>query len=58
MTLSLTINETLKRFSSLPILMQNCSGGDSAALGMVPPLPPHPGISDIVLNVHRNHKVY
>ena len=39
-TASLTINETLKRLSSLPILMQESfCGGDSVALGrpIVPP---------------------
>ena len=30
--------ETLKRFSQLPILMQNHSGGDFAVLGIVPHL--------------------
>ena len=33
-TLSMTINETLKWLSPLPILMQNHSGGDSVALGI------------------------
>ena len=44
------VNETLRWLSSLPMLMQNHSGGDSAALGMVsllgslfpPPYPPTP----------------
>ena len=34
-TLSLTINKTLKQLSLLPLLMQNHSGGDSVALGIV-----------------------
>ena len=34
--LTLTVNETLKRLSSLPTVMQNHSGGDSVVLGIVP----------------------
>ena len=35
MALSLTVNETLKWLSSLPISVQGHSGGDSVALGIV-----------------------
>ena len=35
--LPLTMNEALKRLSSLPILMQNHSGGDSVAAGISVP---------------------
>ena len=42
-TLPLTMNETLKWLSLLPILMQNHSGCDCVALSIVPP--PPPGIS-------------
>ena len=46
MTLPVTINEPLKRLSSLPVLlMQNHSGGDSVALGIVSLFPPPTGIS-------------
>lgn len=38
MTFPLTTFETLKRFSRLPILKQNHSGGDFAVLGIVPHL--------------------
>ena len=42
-TLSLTNNQLLKWLSSLHILRQNHSCGDSVALGIVPTdLPPHP----------------
>ena len=51
MTLSVTVNKAVKlRLTPLPLLMKNHSGGDSAALGVVPS-PPHththhtPGIS-------------
>ena len=37
--MSLTINETIKWLSSVPILMQNRSDGDSVALGIPPPPP-------------------
>ena len=40
-TLSLTINETLKQLSSLPILMQNYSAGNSIALGKISLFPYH-----------------
>ena len=41
-TLPLTINETLKWLSLLPILMQESSGGDSVAIGMYNSPPPPP----------------
>ena len=37
LTLSLMLNKTLKWCTSLPVLMQNCSGGDNVVLGIVPP---------------------
>ena len=43
MTLYLTVNGIWKRLSSLPILMQNHSGGDSVAIGIVPLFVPLPG---------------
>ena len=53
MTRFLTVNGTVKRLSSLPIFMQNQSGGDSLALGVDAPhastphlcLPSPPGTS-------------
>ena len=47
-TLSLTINQTLKWLSSLPVLMHNHSGGDSGAIGVPPPtLPSSPTSWDL-----------
>ena len=42
--LPLTIEDTLKRLSSLPILMQNHSGGDSVELDVVSDPPPSPQV--------------
>ena len=43
MTVLLTVNVTLKKFTVLPILMHNCFGGDMVALGIISP-PPASGI--------------
>ena len=39
MTLPLTVKVTLKKFTVLPILMHNCSGGGIVALGIISPPP-------------------
>ena len=63
MTLSLTINETLKWLSSLP----GRSGGDSVAIGLYSPSSPHlrtpfppfsPSLMSLVVSVDVKHHVY
>ena len=69
MTLSLTINETLKWLSSLPILISaGHSGGDSVAIGIYSPsspssppspLPPlSPSLISLMVSVDVKHHVY
>ena len=48
-TLLPTINETFKWLTSLPILLQNHSGGDSVAIGLVSFLLPAPSPGILVL---------
>ena len=64
-TLSLTINEILKWLSSLPILMQDDSCGDSVAMGIKKiSLFPHlhtpfsPSLISRMASVDVKHRVY
>ena len=45
--LSLTLNETLKRLSALPILKQNHSGGENVASGIASLILHFPGVSEL-----------
>ena len=66
MTLSLTINQTLKWFSSLPIVMQKlfwgwqCSDRYIISLFPPPPYPPpfSPSLISLVVSVDVTHHVY
>ena len=61
MTLSLTMNETLKWLSLLPILMQKSFGGDSVAIGIESPSPPtsiSPYPISLMVSVDIKHHVY
>ena len=69
MTLSLTINDTLKLLSSLPILMRGRSGGDSVAIGIYSPSSPSspayplpspfsPSLISLMVSVDVKHHVY
>ena len=64
MTLSLTINETLKWLSSPHILCRSHSGGDSVAISIIVFLFPHlhnpftPSLISLTVSVDVKHHVY